>query len=373
MTVLVYRRCTHCVMDTTDPEIRFDGDGRCNHCSGQTEKLARLKGERRYGREHLPDLLRRMKAAGTGRRYDAVLGISGGADSAFLALALHELGLRLLLVHVDNGWDTADAAFNIRMVVEATGFDYRSFVLDWEEFRDIQLAFLRASVVEAETPTDLAIAGAIHRIAAEHGITVIASASNEASEGILPRFWHYNSKDMRYFRHINRVHGRGRLRHYPRFGFATELYHKLVRGVRILYPLNFMDYDRDAAITLLKERIGWRDYGGKHHESHYTRFVQSYLLPTKFDLDYRKATLSSLICIGQVSRDQAVAILERPPFLPEEVPSQKRYIALKLALLPEELDAIIAQPAAYFHDFPNHDRLLSTAYGLYRIVARAAA
>jgi N-acetyl sugar amidotransferase len=358
--------CTFCVMDTSDPEIRFDEAGRCHHCSGQVAKIARLRVEQRYGSEHLPALLERMRRAGAGRRYDAVLGISGGVDSAFLALSLKALGLRLLLVHVDNGWDTHQAATNIRKVAEATGFDYRSYVLDWKEFRGIQLAFLKASVVEAETPTDIALAGALHRAAASEGIAVLASASNEASEGILPRLWHYNSKDMRYFRHIVRSFGGPPLRRFPAFGFATELYEKAVRGVRIVYPLNFLDFDRRTAVATLRDRIGWRDYGGKHHESHYTRFVQSFLLPTKFGLDYRKATLSSLICVGQATREEALAELERPPFEEKAVEEDKSYVALKLGLSSDELEAILARPGRYYHAFPNNERLLSAAYRLFK-------
>lgn len=362
----LHRTCTYCVMDSSDPEIRFDAEGRCHHCKGHVAKIERLKIEGRFGQEHCRALIERIRRDGKGRRYDAVLGISGGVDSAFLALSLKELGLRVLLVHVDNGWDTHQAATNIRKVAEATGFDYRSFVLDWEEFAAVQLAFLKASVVEAETPTDIAIAGAVHRVAAANGVPLIASASNEASEGILPRLWHYNAKDMRYFRHIVRTFGGGWPRSFPAFGFGTELYEKLIRRVRIVYPLNFVDYDRGAAVAALEEKVGWCDYGGKHHESHYTRFVQSYLLPRKFGLDYRRATLSSLICAGQARREEALATLERPPFDESTAEADKRYVALKLRLSMDELEEIIARPGRYFFELPNADRALRAAYGLFK-------
>ena len=358
-------------MDTSDPEIGFDAEGRCNHCTTQLAKLERLKREGRYGCEHFHAVIDGIRPAGRGRRYDGVLGISGGLDSCFLALSLKQTGLRLLLVHVDNGWDSASAAANIKATAEALDYDYESYVLDWEEFREIQLAFLRASVVEAETPTDVAISGAIHRVATAHGIRFIVSASNEASEGILPRLWHYDAKDMRYFSAINRRYGRGQARNFPAFGFLREAQHKLIRRTRMVYPLNFMDYDRARAVRTVKEEIGWRDYGGKHHESHYTRFVQSYLLPKKFGLDYRKATLSSLLCVGQVTRADALAVLERPPYDPEDVERQKTYVALKLGLSRTELEELIERPGRYFYEFPNNARRLAFSYGLYNRLRRA--
>ncbi|HVR91093.1 MAG TPA: N-acetyl sugar amidotransferase [Novosphingobium sp.] len=313
MRTTPYRQCVRCVMDTSDPEIRFAGDGTCNHCTRQLARMAQLVALGRAGSQHLDAAIERIKRIGKGRRYDAVLGISGGVDSSFLALFLKARGVRTLLVHMDNGWDTAGAVRNIGSVAAKTGFDYASHVLDWAEFRALQLAFLKASVVEAETPTDVAIAGAIHRIARRHGVRTIISASNEASEGILPKLWHYDAKDIRYLRGIYQQFAAARIRHLPTFGFATQLYYKLVARIGPVYLLNYLEYDRASALAQLNAELDWHDYGGKHHESLFTKFVQSYLLPVKFDLDYRKATFSSLICAGRMTRQAALEQLAEPP------------------------------------------------------------
>ncbi|MGQ0559928.1 MAG: N-acetyl sugar amidotransferase [Sphingosinicella sp.] len=361
-----YQRCIRCVMDTSDPEIVFDDAGVCNHCTSWFAKLNRLRSTGRFGPEQLQAVVARLKAAGRGRRYDAVLGVSGGADSTYLAWKLHELGVRVLLVHVDNGWNSPEATRNISRLANRLGLDYESYVLDWDEFRDIQLAFLKASVAEAETPTDLALSGALHRVAARHGLKYVILGSNEVSEGILPRLWHYDAKDVRYFKAIQRRFGTRRIRHFPSFGAKEEIYYKFVRGIRFVYMLNYLDYDKAAATALLKSEIGWQDYGGKHHESEFTRFIQSYLLPKKFDLDYRKATLSSMICAGQVSREAALKELERPPFDPVVAERQKAYIAKKLGISLAELEALIDAPGRTYREFPNNEKWLTRLYAAYR-------
>ena len=367
-----HRRCCRCVMDTSDPQIRFAADGTCNHCTGQLERMASLAARGRAGPEHLGAAVERLKRAGKGRKYDAVLGVSGGVDSSFLALLLKDRGVRTLLVHMDNGWDTAGAVRNIHSVAASTGFDYESYVLDWAEFREIQLGFLKASVVEVETPTDVAIAGAIHRIASRHGVRTLISASNEASEGILPKSWHYDAKDKTYLRGIHQRFGAGKIRHLPTFGVATQLRSRLVARIGTVYLLNYIDYDRATALARLKADLAWQDYGGKHHESLFTKFVQSYLLPVKFDLDYRKATFSSLICAGRMTREAALEQLSEPPYDPEEVALEKDYVARKLGIARAELDEIIARSGRYYWDYPNSDKWLNRAYRGYELIGRLA-
>ena len=365
-----YQQCVRCVMDTSDPEIRFHADGTCNHCSDHLVRMAELAAHGRAGPQHLDAAIARIKRLGKGRKYDAVLGISGGVDSSYLALFLKARGVRTLLVHMDNGWDSAGAVRNIRAVATKTGFDYASYVLDWAEFRAIQLAFLKASVVEAETPTDVAIAGALHRIARQHGVRTIVSASNEASEGILPKLWHYDAKDTRYLRGIDKRFGSGTIRHLPTFGFATQLWYKVVARIGSAYLLNYLDYDRATALAHLKAELNWQDYGGKHHESLFTKFVQSYLLPVKFRLDYRKATFSSLICAGRMTRAAALEQLAEPPFDLADVAEQKTYIARKLGITADELDVIVDRPGQYYSDYPNNEKWLSRAYRGYELLGR---
>lgn len=361
-----YQQCTRCVMDTTDPDIVFDENGVCNHCTGFLKRREEVKAMKKAGKEHLQELVEKIKLAGKNRKYDAVLGISGGVDSCYVAYLLKQFGIRTLLVHLDNGWNSDDATLNIKNIAKKLGFDYESYVLDWEEFKDIQLAFLKASVVEAETPTDVAIQGALHQVAARYGVKYIISGGNLATEGILPKKWHYNAKDTKYFNHIVRTFGSKKPRKFPNFGYQTELYSKFVKGIRIIYFLNYVDYNKADAMKLLQDELGWRYYGGKHHESRFTKFVQSYLLPKKFDLDYRKATFSSQICAGDITREEAIEGLKAPIYNEEDMEREKEYIAKKLGISRAELNEIIERPGKYYDEYPNDEKKLNFIYNVYR-------
>jgi N-acetyl sugar amidotransferase len=353
-------------MDTTDPEIQFDGKGICNHCTNFLVRREEVKAMKKAGTEHLQVIVEKIKRSGKNNKYDALLGISGGVDSCYVAYLLKKLGIRTLLVHMDNGWNSDDATINIRNVAKKLGFDYQSYVLDWEEFKDIQLAFLKASVVEAETPTDVAIQGALHKVAAKNNIKYIISGGNMATEGILPKMWHYNARDTKYFNYIQKTFGTMKARKFPNFGFQTEMYYKLIKGIKIIYLLNYVDYNKTEAMKVLQEELDWRYYGGKHHESHFTKFVQSYLLPKKFDLDYRKATLSSQICAGETTREMALEELKAPIYNEEDMEREKDYIAKKLSISKEELNKIIELPGKYYDEYPNDEKRLNFIYNVYR-------
>jgi N-acetyl sugar amidotransferase len=353
-------------MDTTDPQIRFDENGICNHCTDYFKKLDEMKNLKKRGPEHLEQIVKKIRKAGKNRPYDVLLGISGGVDSCYTAYILKQMNLRTLLVHMDNGWNSNQATQNIRNIARKLDFDYESYVLDWDDFKDIQLAFLKASVIEAETPTDVAIIGALHKVAARNGIRFIISGSNQATEGILPKLWHYNAKDTTYFNHIQKTFGTKKIRNFPTFSYATEFYYKFIKGIRIIYLLNYLDYNKDEALALLKREIEWKVYGGKHHESHFTKFVQSFLLPKKFNLDYRKATLSSQICAGQITREEAIEELKKPTYDAEDIERQKEYIAKKLSITVAELNRIIDLPGKYYYEYPNDEKRLNLIYSVYR-------
>jgi N-acetyl sugar amidotransferase len=363
-----YRQCTRCVMDTSDPEITFDANGHCNHCTTFPQGAARLgyKGAETDRRREA--LIRKIKAAGKGSRFDSIVGVSGGLDSCYATYLAVRCGLRPLLVHMDNGWDSATAVTNIRALAGSLGLDYRSRVLDWEEFRDLQLSFLRASVPEIETPTDIAILAVLHELAAINGIRYIITGGNVATEGILPRSWHYDAKDVRYLQAIHRTFGTRRLRSFPTFGFQREIYHKLVRGIRFVYLLNYVPYSKQEAVRTLEQAVGWTAYERKHHESHFTAFVHSYVLPVKFGIDYRRATLSTQICTGETTREDALLELSRPPFDPAVVEREKTYVAKKLGVSVEELEEILSRPPRSHRDYPNNQRLLESLYRVYRRV-----
>jgi hypothetical protein len=267
---------------------------------------------------------------------------------------------------MDNGWDSDTAVKNIKHVAARLGIDYQSYVLDWDEFKDLQLSFLKASVVEIETPTDMAIPATLHRVAAENRVKFIISGGNYATEGILPKSWHYDAKDVRYLKAIHGRFGTRRLSSFPTFGYWSEAYFKLIKGIRSVYVLNHVSYSKAEAVKCLENELGWKNYGGKHHESRITAFVHSYVLPVKFSIDYRRATLSTQICAGQVSREDALEQLRLSPFDPATIDGDKEYIAKKFEITRGELERILALPPRSYRDYPNNQHFLEALYRTYR-------
>ncbi len=361
-----YQQCTYCVMDTTDPDIVFDTNGRCNHCIEFEKQALDFQKTEKWSSKTLEQLIAEIKLSGRNKKYDCVLGVSGGVDSSYLAYQLKQLGLRVLLVHMDNGWDSYASVANIKNMVDILEFDYESYVLDWKEFQQLQLAFLKADVIEAETPTDIAISGCLHKVAAKYNVKYIIGGGNLSTEGILPAHWHYNHKDKKYLTGVNRIFGNPKLKNFPHFGFWEEVYYKVFKGIKMAYVINFFNFEKRQAIELLKDKLNWRQYGGKHHESYFTKFVQAYLLPAKFALDYRRATYSSMICSGQMSREDALNALQKFPYDPATIEEDLTYVAAKLDIDAHSLKAIIRRPAKSYKDYPNADKILQPIYKLYK-------
>lgn len=362
-----YVQCKRCVMDTTDPDITFDSDGNCNHCSSFTYHISQEKKITSLQKKNLDAVLSNIKTSGDKQPFDCIVGISGGVDSCYTAYLCKELGLKPLLLHLDNGWDSEIAVRNIHQLAQQLNLPYTSYVLDWEEFKQLQLAFLKSSIVDLEMPTDLAIPGALYEIAAKHKIKYIISGGNYTSEGILPIKWGYHvKKDLKLYRSIIKKHGTIRRKKTPAAGYLSEIYYKFFKGIKTIYLLNYIDYNKDEAKKLLMDRFDWRDYGGKHHESRFTAFWQGYLLPEKFGIDYRKATLSTQICFGQKSRDEALNELTQSPFNNEKIEEDKKYLCKKLQISEEELAHIIAQKPKYYTDFPNEEKRIDFIYSMYR-------
>ncbi|MBX3205823.1 MAG: 7-cyano-7-deazaguanine synthase [Labilithrix sp.] len=357
-------------MDTSDPWIEFDADGNCNHCnfflSAKLDLLSRDPSETKP----LDDLLGNIKASRSRSKYDVVVGMSGGVDSSYVAVLAARHGLRVLAVHLDNGWNSPVAVENINRLVSRLNLGYASCVLPWSDFRRVQVAFLKASVPEAETPTDIAIARALFDSATKHGVNRILSGGNLASEGILPISWHYNARDTRYSHAILRRDSCPlRLFNTMRCGLRQEVYFRVVRQIKTLYPLNSIVYDKAEARKELEQDFGWKYYGSKHGESRFTRFIQTYYLPVKHGIDYRRATFSSEICLGQFDRSHALKLLAEPPYDKTAIKDELKYIAKKLALSLVELENIVEAPPRWYTDFPNDEALLGRVYDAYRFLA----
>jgi N-acetyl sugar amidotransferase len=361
-------------MDTSDPDIRFDAAGVCNHCLTADRILPAVQPSPEESERKLEALAARIRQAGEGREYDSVIGLSGGVDSSYTAVLAHRLGLRPLTVHFDNGWDSELAVDNIQRIIEACGFDLMTYVIDWEEFRDLQRAFLKASVIDIELLTDHAIFAAMLKLARGHGIRYVLSGGNLATEHGLPRAWMWNKQDWTNIRAIHRAYGSVPLRSFPHLTSAQWLLIRLLRrDLEVVQPLNLVRYRRDEAAATLEAEFGWREYGGKHHESLFTKFYQGYILPTKFGVDKRRAHLSDRIRNGEMTRDEALAIIETPPYTKEELTRERDYVLKKLGFSDEEFAEIIRTPPRSHASFASDRRLMDLLRTLNRPIRRLRA
>lgn len=362
--------CTRCVMDSTVPGIRFDARGQCNYCN---EYLKRAKSElfcHEGNKAALGRLADRIKRDGKGSEYDCLIGVSGGIDSSYAAyIAKNCLGLRPLAVHLDNGWNSELAVSNIERLLRYLKIDLYTHVLDWHEFRALQIAFLRASIANAEIPTDQAILAVLFKTAHQKGIKYIITGDNITTEAILPRSWMYDAKDTRLIHAISQRFSPIRLRSYPTIGPLQYLYYLLAKGMKYVRILNYVPYSKTEAKRILSEECGWRGYEVKHGESVYTRFFQSYLLPTKFRIDKRMAHLSTLIMSGQLTRDEALLELATPPSLE---PEERMYALKKLGLSESECREILECPVRTFKSYPNSNSVLSALSLLVSAIKRKA-
>lgn len=361
-----YKQCSRCVMDTSDRYIVFDELGQCNHCTEFIERTSKLTYQGSRSENALNVQLERIKEDGKNNKYDCLIGLSGGVDSCYVAYVAKKKGLRPLAVHMDNGWNSEEAVNNIKNVCEKLGIDYQSYVLDWEEFKDIQLAFLKSSIVEIEMPTDTAIPGALHKIATENNIKYVISGGNYATEGILPDSWFYNPKDYKLLKSIHKTFGTRKLKSFPAFGFKSEAYYKLIKGIKMFYILNYVPFSKEEAIKTLERELNWKNYGGKHYESKFTGFVQSYIQPVKFNVDYRRATFSTQICTGEISREEALKELEKLSYNTDTIEAEKEYVSKKLGISIEEFERIMNEPVKTYKDYPNNEKTLNFLYRLYR-------
>jgi N-acetyl sugar amidotransferase len=365
-----YQICTKTVMDTSDPEIVFDNNGVSNHY----HEFMRLAPTHLYqgvkSDLELEKIVDTIKKAGKNSDYDCICGISGGVDSSYVAYKAKKLGLRILTVHFDNGWNSELAVKNIENIVKRLKYDYQTWVVDWEEFKDLQIAFLKASVANAETPTDHAFLAAIYNLCNKYNIKYILSGSNFATEAILPKCWGYNAKDVKHIKAIQKLFGKISFKTYPLLGFNKEFYYAYVKGIKMIRLLNYVEYIKSDAIKTIESEIGWTNYGGKHHESVFTRFFQSHILPEKFHIDKRKAHLSTLICSGQMTRENALEELAKPLYDPIKLKEDKEYVIKKLGLTNDEFNSIMEAPPKSYRDYPNDEKKLKLIYSIYYKIRR---
>jgi len=360
-----YRRCSVSVLDTDDdPQMRFDEEGRSHYYHEYVRAATENVHTGKEGRRRLEALAAQIRERGKGKPYDSILGLSGGVDSTYVAYLAHELGLRPLAVHFDNGWNSELAVKNIENIVSRLGLDLSTYVINWDEFRDLQLAYLKASVVDIEAITDHAIGATLYRLAAKHGIRDILSGTNVVTEQVLPRHWIHNKTDHVNIRAIHEQFGTVPLKTYPFMDLRMKKYHQLIRGVHTHSILDLVDYDKARVKRLIADKLGWRDYGGKHHESIFTRFYQGYILPTKFGIDKRKAHLSNLIFSGQITRHEALDELAKPIYDPDQLKADHTFVLKKLGLSEDEFAELMSRPPRPHTDFACEQSVYNRFPGL---------
>jgi N-acetyl sugar amidotransferase len=340
--------CSCCVLDNMTPNTNLilDENGVCNNCNNYAQfaqKTILRPLEQRQNELKL--LVDRIKKDGEGNQFDCLIGVSGGVDSSYLAYLAKKLGLRPLVVHFDNGWNSELAVANIHNIIEKLQFELSTYVVDWEEFKDLQLSYLKASVIDVEVPTDQFISATLHKIAYKNRIKYVLEGSNVATEFYNVSFkWTYKKQDLVNLQNIHKKFGKKPLKKYPKIGYYQRYFYYDVYGLEYIKILDYFDYTLAEAKDTLKRELNWREYGGKHYESIFTRFYQGYILPKKFGIDKRKSHLSNLIWSGQIDRNTALNQLNNPPYPPQKQAEDKEYVCKKLGISISEFEEIMSLP-----------------------------
>lgn len=355
MSIRPYQRCTRCVMDTTDSKITFDEKGVCDHCRNFDKNIAPYwkPNENRF--DELEKIAEKIRKAGRHSEYDCILGLSGGADSSYLAyIAKEVMHLRPLAVVVDTGWNLNVAVENIEKIVKGLDIDMYTEVIYWKEMADLQLAFFKSGISSQDFPQDHAIFASLYNYAVKHNIKYVLTGSNSATEFIRPPVEWIYMNDLRMAKDIHKKFGKRELKTYPTCGMLTyKLYYKFVKGMHRVYPLDYVVYNKQEAEELLHEKYGWTKYENKHYENVFTRFFEGYYLPHKFGFDTRKNVASNEILAGTLTREEALKRLEQIPYDEDQMQQDKEYIAKKLGISAEEFDDIIDSPKKTPADYKN--------------------
>ena len=337
-------------MDTSDPYIVFDEAGHCNHCSTWLSRRERGGLSAEQKKRSLNENLERIKEEGKDNEYDCIIGISGGTDSTYLAyLVKKEFDLRPLAVHLDNGWNSKLAVKNISNIVRRLDIDLHTHVIDWEEFKSLQLAYLRASVIDIEVLTDHAIKAIIYRVAHENRVRTILPGFNPDTEDIIPKAWTFAKNDLDNLLDINKKFGTREIRTFPLLG--AKKMKEYGRGISQFFVYRYYPFDLTRAKEVISSELRWKDYGGKHYESIFTRFYQGYILPKKFGVDKRRAHYSSQICMNKLDRSEAVKLLEQPAYDPDLMNRDYDYVIKKFDLLESEFEEIMNAPPRSHFDY----------------------
>ncbi|MFA6127024.1 MAG: N-acetyl sugar amidotransferase [Bacteroidales bacterium] len=364
-----YQVCNRCIMDTSDPAIHFNEEGVCNHCISYENNIRSIWDPSSIGKLKLDAIIDGIKKKNKNKRYDCILGISGGLDSSYLSLILKEYDLRVLAVHVDGGWNSELAVNNIQTIIEHCKFDLHTHVVDWDIMRELQLAYFKSGVSNLDVPQDHVFFAVLHSEALTNGCNVFMSGGNAATEYVLPINWHGDAMDSINIKEIFKRFGNGKLNGYKTISFLDWNILFRIRGFQQVRPLNYLPYGVSLAISEL-EKIGYRYYKRKHGESIFTKFFQNYFLPTRFGYDKRLPHFSSRILSGDMTRSEAIELLSKPLYDEFELEQDKLFVAKKLGITTNELDSYLYIPKHHYSEFKNWDyrvRLLKKMQRVYAL------
>lgn len=357
-----HKICTRCVMDTTDPNIHFDENGVCDYCQTY-DKLIKPNWEANIDKiDELKVIADKIKKSRNRRsKYDCIIGMSGGADSSYLAYVAKEImGLNPLIYTVDTGWNLNVAVENIEKIVKKLNLDMYTEVVDWTEMRDLQLAFFNSQVPYQDFPQDHAIFAGLYNYAAKNRIKYVLTGANFATEGIRPPMEWVYINDIRFMKHIHKKFGSIKLKTFPRCSMLRYRFvYPVLFGLKRFAPLNYVKYDKTKAEAFLESYFGWEKYANKHYENVFTRFYEGYYLVHKFGFDKRKTYLSNLVITNQITRDEALQKLQVDPYSKKQMQDDKAYIAKKLGLTTKSFDELIDGPNKTYRDYKNNYKYIA--------------
>lgn len=341
-------------MDQTDPDIKFDENGISNHWHDYFKRLKPIHKDPKIRDTALNNLIDQIKKNGRNKEYDCIVGFSGGIDSTYVCYLTKNLGLRPLLVHFDNGWNSNKAKKNISRILDKLGLNIFLYEVDWNEFKNLQLSFLKASTPDCDIPNDHGMIALLYRMAFKYKVKYILTGINSAQESVLPLKWGYGYFDLKYIKSINKKFSKVKLKTYPKITFLKLFYYSKIKGIRFIPFLDYFEYDKEKAAKVLKDELNFIKYDGKHFESIYTRFIQSFILPKKFNIDKRKAHFSNMICSGQMTKKEALFEMKKDIYPSNILKEDKDIFLKKLELTENEFDNIMKLPPKLFIDYPNN-------------------
>lgn len=354
---LSYQICTKTIMDTSDPNIVFNERGESDYYTNYIENIVPNWHTDEQGYEELMKIADKIKKTSRNKDFDCIIGLSGGLDSSYAAYVAKEImGIRPLIFHVDAGWNTDKAVGNIEKLINGLNLDLYTEVINWEEMKDLQIAFLKSQISDQDLPQDYAFFSALYKFAKKNNINYVLTGGNFSTECCRePEEWGgFPGIDVRLVKDIHSRFGSRPLKTFPLVDILSyKIYYKYVYGMEVFKPLNLVPYIKAEAEHLLQEKYGWEPFQHKHHESRFTRFYEDYWLPRKFGFEKRRAHFSSLILTNQMTRDQALERISRPELSEDFLQKEFEYVAHKLDLTTQQLQDIFNGPNKTFRDYKN--------------------